>query len=191
MIYFTSDPHLGHRFVLTNRPQFSSVEEMNEILINNINQTVTPKDTLYIIGDATNRLKQDEASDLLRRIRCNKILIRGNHDKEYGPGIFTETHDYLELTYNKHTYILCHYPFICWKRMKHGFINLHGHIHSSPEYNEEHHAIGRLQYDVGVDANGYKPVSIAEIEAWADSSPWREYTGLTHHQKEDADNEEN
>lgn len=189
MIYFTSDLHLGHKFVLEHRKMFSDIDGMNRELINNINEKLTRNDTLYILGDASYRLNPDEASVLLRKIKCRKILIRGNHDKEYDPDVFEEVSDYLELKYNKHKFILCHYPFVCWKQMRHGSINLHGHIHSDPEYNEENRATGRLQYDVGVDANGYKPVSIDRILNWAASSPWEEYKGLNHHITEETADE--
>lgn len=52
MIFFTSDLHLGHEncIRLCNRP-FSSIEEMDETLIENWNHKVTGKDTVYILGD--------------------------------------------------------------------------------------------------------------------------------------------
>ena len=40
---------------------------------------------------------------------------------------------------------------------------------------------GRLQYDVGVGAHSYRPVSIDEIVAWADTAPWQEYREREHH----------
>ena len=52
MIFFTSDLHLGHEncIRLCNRP-FSSIEEMDETLIENWNRKITGKDTVYILGD--------------------------------------------------------------------------------------------------------------------------------------------
>ena len=52
MIYFTSDLHLGYQKVIKNRNRsFDSVEEMNETLIANYNSRITPKDTVYLLGD--------------------------------------------------------------------------------------------------------------------------------------------
>ena len=44
-----------------------------------------------------------------------------------------------------------------------GAIHLHGHQHNMPAYNRQQARKGLRRYDVGVDANGYKPVSIESI----------------------------
>ena len=181
MIYFTSDLHLGHATVIKHRHDFADINEMNETLIRNINSVVTDSDTLYIIGDLSNRITVEEANEYIGRIRGHKILIRGNHDDEYDPELFAEITDYKEFEYGGKDYILMHYPLKCWNKMRFGSVQVHGHIHSTPKYNEHNHRIGRLQYDVGVDANEFRPVSIDEIAAWADSAPWQDYKGLYHH----------
>lgn len=56
-----------------------------------------------------------------------------------------------------------------WQSMPHESIHLHGHIHSEGSlYNEMNRMQGLYRYDVGVDANGYSPVSMEEILAWFD-----------------------
>ena len=54
--------------------------------------------------------------------------------------------------------MLCHYAFRTWRDMTRGAWNLHGHSH------------GRLkpqphQADVGVDAWGFRPVTLAQVMA--------------------------
>ena len=51
-IWFSSDLHLNHtkNFVWEERG-FSSVEEMNVMLIDNFNSIIRPCDTLYLLGD--------------------------------------------------------------------------------------------------------------------------------------------
>ena len=68
MIFFTSDLHLGHEncIRLCNRP-FSSIEEMDETLIENWNYKVTGKDTVYILGDLIYR-SQKPPEEYLRRV---------------------------------------------------------------------------------------------------------------------------
>ncbi|MBO5605171.1 MAG: hypothetical protein J5915_07305 [Acidaminococcaceae bacterium] len=56
-----------------------------------------------------------------------------------------------------------HYPFVSWNKDSHGSYNLHGHLHSMAEYNLRNRDTGRCQFDVGVDANNFRPVSLEEI----------------------------
>ena len=48
---------------------------------------------------------------------------------------------------------------------------LHGHIHSDGSYNRDNMEAGIKRYDVGVDENGYMPVSIKQIEKFARQEP--------------------
>ena len=51
-IYFTADPHYGcAKLVENSRPEFDSMEEHDEHLMQLINETVAPNDRLIIIGD--------------------------------------------------------------------------------------------------------------------------------------------
>jgi len=43
---------------------------------------------------------------------------------------------------------------------------LHGHIHSNPTNGKLKIDATNRQYDVGVPANNYRPVSISTIESW-------------------------
>jgi calcineurin-like phosphoesterase family protein len=51
-IYFSSDHHFSHSNVIKycNRP-YTSVQEMNEDLIQRWNNQVKPEDTVYYLGD--------------------------------------------------------------------------------------------------------------------------------------------
>jgi calcineurin-like phosphoesterase family protein len=51
-IFFTSDTHFYHTNIIKycNRP-FSSVEEMNQKLIENWNNTISEHDTIFHLGD--------------------------------------------------------------------------------------------------------------------------------------------
>lgn len=164
MIYFTSDLHLGHRAAISmcGRP-FENAEEMNRTLIDNINARVNKTDTLYILGDIAHRTPVNEVDALIAKLNGKKILIRGNHDKQYDPRLFEGIYDFLEVHYNGQSFSLMHYPMMSWPKSHHGSIHLHGHMHNKPEYNEAQRIYGVLRYDVGVDANWFYPVSIKEI----------------------------
>lgn len=185
-IYFTSDLHLGHENAIehTNRP-FSNVEEMNDMLLAKINEVVGVKDQLWILGDFSYRITKDEAKALRKRIKCKHVhLVYGNHDKNYdGENVFESTQHYRELKTEYGKVVLFHYPIADWSAKHYGSIHLHGHIHSTGEYNrknserkadevfEEGHTVRDANlsyriYDVGVDANHYEPVSLDYIAEW-------------------------
>ena len=160
MIYFTSDLHFWHKnaIIYTNRP-FETVEEMNEKLKEYWNKTVHANDEVYILGDVT-MVRPGRATEIISRLKGRKYLLMGNHDyfareKQFEPaacGI-----EWVKM------YHVCHYPFLSWNKDSHGSYNLHGHLHSSQEYNLLNQDKGRRQFDVGVDANGFKPVSLESI----------------------------
>lgn len=82
--FFISDTHFGHSNILTfkdgnDKPlrDFSSVEEMDEFMVKNWNETVKPQDTVYHLGDVViNR----RALPILDRLAGRKVLVKGNHD---------------------------------------------------------------------------------------------------------------
>lgn len=175
MMWFTADTHFGHENILrlANRP-WSSVAQMNSAIIANINDRVSATDSLYILGDFAFRCSQDEALVLRRRINCHHVhLVRGNHDRRWSDAgepydaAFESEQDYLEIKpgYAKgRKLVLFHYPMLSWNGKWRASIHLHGHIHSQGAgYNERNRDRGVLRYDVGVDANGYCPVSRDDI----------------------------
>lgn len=170
MIYFTSDLHFWHRNAIKyqNRP-FVSVDDMNEKLIEYWNGTVRDNDEVYVLGDVT-MLRPERAMDVLSRLRGRKYLVRGNHDYFLAKKTFDPVacgvewvKDYYELRWKNRLFVLCHYPFLSWNRHLYGSYNLHGHMHNFAEYNVQNREKGLRQYDVGVDANGYRPVSVVSV----------------------------
>lgn len=168
-IFFTSDLHFGHEniIMLAERP-FSSLEDMEQALIGNINERVGRNDTLYILGDFSFGQAQRYSNKIRARIECKQVhLIRGNHDKSYDlESPFSTVGDYKELKIEGRKFVLFHFPIQhpSWNGCQRGSIHLHGHIHSKGmEYNLFQRNQGIARYDVGVDANGFYPVSAEEI----------------------------
>jgi len=165
LIWFTSDLHLGHRSAINmcGRP-FETVEEMNETLIRNFNSCVKKNDTVYILGDIAHRMPVVEVNQLISRLNGMKILCKGNHDKKYDVELFEGIYDFLEISVHGVNVSLMHYPMMSWPKSRHGSLHLHGHIHSKGDYNLQQKIDGILRYDVGVDANGFYPVSIEQVK---------------------------
>lgn len=163
--WFTSDIHFCHRNIirLCDRP-FDDIYEMNEAIIANFNSVVKPCDDLYILGDVNFR---GNADNLISRLNGHKILIEGNHDKDYDASLFDEIYDHLEINEpvrgKYYRFVLYHYPLAEWNGFYKGAIHLHGHQHNKPIYNERMRSQKLLRYDVGVDANDFYPVSAEQI----------------------------
>jgi len=167
MIFFTSDLHLGHEAVIRmqNRP-FANADEMNRVLIENYNSVVNTNDTVYLLGDICFRIGVEKANELIALLKGKKYLIRGNHDKKYDENLFEEVRDFMTISAEGLHISLMHYPMLSWPRSQYGSIMLHGHVHADESYNLSNRDAGIKRYDVGVDANGYMPVSIKQIEAF-------------------------
>ena len=80
--YYISDLHIGHANALRfdARP-FKTVEEQDEVIIENINKTVTPQDNIYLLGDFS-WYDPHKTAEFIKRINCkNRYLLIGNHDR--------------------------------------------------------------------------------------------------------------
>lgn len=192
MIWFTSDTHFGHEVALRSceRP-WAGVGEMNGALVDAINEHVEPGDTLYHLGDYSFKMTLEDAANLRKRISCKDVhLVPGNHDKDWAqPAVgwaFTVEKPITVLKIGKLKLVLSHFPMADWQSMSHGSIHMHGHIHSrGMQYNELNRMQGLYRYDVGVDANGFSPVSLDEVLAWFEGVPcsgrvdWRNWVNET------------
>ena len=159
--FFTADTHFGHANIikLCARP-FSSVEEMDEVLIERWNERVGHEDTVYHLGDFA--FKSMRAREIFGRLNGRyKILITGNHD---GPDVtdlpWYHHTGYALLQYEDTPWLaLFHYPMVEWDGWYKGNIHLHGHQHNKEPLRAER------RVDVGVDANAFRPWALEEIRA--------------------------
>lgn len=194
-IYFTSDWHIGHANVInfSNRP-FKDLDHMHRVLINNYNAIVPPNGLCYFLGDV-GLAGSDVLTKVFRKLNGTKVLIIGNHDggvnSKYNVGFdvvlhgatmqiagerVTLSHCPMRGKYRENTENMRgSQPGDLWHGVnkekykifsidEHEDFHLHGHIHS-PNSGKSKKIEGK-QYDVGVDANNYRPVSISEIESW-------------------------
>lgn len=172
-IFFTSDTHFCHANIikLCGRP-FDNVEEMNEALIKNWNNTVGPNDIIYHLGDFC-FAGSVEWHSILSRLNGRIHLIIGNHDeKNLRQGyeqLFERIVPQARLFIEGYNVYLNHYPFMCYPGYKPYTIQLFGHIHSSHSKFDGLDAViaekslQPSQYDVGVDWNNFAPISWREV----------------------------
>ena len=78
-VYLISDTHFNHDMIATycHRP-----ENFTEILMKRWNETVTPNDLVIHLGDFLIGNKQ-RASEILKNLHGQKVLVRGNHDESH------------------------------------------------------------------------------------------------------------
>lgn len=192
-IFFTSDWHVGHEncIIFDDRP-FTSIEHMHRVLINNYNSTVPEDGVCYFLGDV-GLCKKEIMYRVISQLNGTKILVLGNHDKGmtsmYGMGFDAVMYGAM-LQIAKHQVTMSHCPLKGVYREKTenmrgavkgenwhgerrhdaftfpdwGQFHLHGHIHS-PNGGKSKKILGK-QFDVGVVANNYRPVSMSVIESW-------------------------
>jgi len=176
--WVTSDMHIGHKNVIqySNRP-FSSVEEMNETLIENWNSKVGHDDIVFNLGDFA-FLNQNKIIEILKKLKGTQYFIYGNHDRQMASDAVQNFCkrtkkiklfcDVIECNYNKTPIYMCHYAHRVWNKHHHGAIHLYGHSHGSlPQ-------IGRSM-DVGVDSNDmptdHSPRSLDDVVEFLNAQP--------------------
>lgn len=154
-IFFTSDTHFGHKNILkfspNTRKEFTDIIEHDNHLVDVWNSQVNEDSTIYIIGDMF-MCGTKRSMDILTRLRGNKILVLGNHDRHLRKiksellesKIFSAIEDYLTIRIDGHMIVMFHFPISEWENMHYGSFHLHGHTHGSLQQN------GR-SLDVGID----------------------------------------
>lgn len=183
--WFASDTHLNHRAPVERgwRP-FSSVEEMNECIITRWNETVSPRDQVWLMGDVF--LGNETAGlELVRQLQGEKHLIMGNHDvvwsgnrdgyKHFRAWLesFETIQAYGRRRIAGQTVMMSHFPFAGsgdhtreerYNRYRlsddHQSFLIHGHVHEAWKQS------GRRMLNVGVDVWDYRPVSIDTVAKW-------------------------
>lgn len=191
--FFTSDWHIGHDKALDydQRP-FKDMHHMLESLISRYNATVPVNGICYFVGDMGN--KPEGIKRVMARLNGTKVLILGNHDQGintmYNCG-FDVVLLNASIFIGDSIITISHCPLLGIKREdtsqmkdpkenwhgelkdKHrkfsmenrGQFHLHGHIHSRKDKKQSVKILDK-QFDIGVTANNYTPVSLSQIESW-------------------------
>jgi calcineurin-like phosphoesterase family protein len=186
--WYTSDPHIHHKLMVTTRG-FASLDEHDGTIIKRWNKVVAPEDTVWVLGD----IGMGNAAAYLGMAAClngTKHLVSGNHDEPW-PGhrdahkkqeawlrVFATIQPFARRRIGGHDVLLSHFPysgdhedlyadrFVQYRLRDEGRWLLHGHTHGSERL---HHG---KQIHVGLDAWDLAPVNegtICKLIAEADS----------------------
>lgn len=146
MRYYIADLHFFHTAMNQCMDQrgFSSVEKMNEYMIEKWNGKVRKNDDVIIIGDLSWG-NAEETNGLLKCLNGRLYLIQGNHDrfltnKDMDVSRFQWIKSYEELSDNKRKVVLCHYPIMYYNgqyRLDEAgnpkTYMLYGHVHDTQD----------------------------------------------------------
>lgn len=117
--------------------------------------------------------KAQDAIPILRSLKGQKFLIKGNHDRCNDNKFlreFVKVTEYLEVKDSGRTVILCHYPIPCFKNHFYGSFHLYGHVHNSFEWN-------MMEHDKYLMEELYTtPCQMFNVGAMM---PWMDYTPRT------------
>ena len=181
-IFATSDNHFFHKSILKfcadKRGNCSSVDEMNEKMIEAWNDQVSEKDTVYCLGDFSFGTTE-ETLEILKRLNGRIHLILGNHDywitKPTNIQLKTAclnrmngwVDNYRRIKIDKMHTVLFHYPIREWDRCSYGSWHCHGHCHGNMP------AVGKM-LDVGIDNRpdgDMKLYSYEEVREYMNNQP--------------------
>lgn len=164
-VWFTSDTHFGHKKILEYEPEarpFSSVEEMNEVMIDRWNHCVGRNDIIYHLGDFC---FGKSSLDIAARLNGKKRLIMGNHDSYPVDDYLRHFEKVMGVKYWKMC-VLTHIPVHPDNLGSRAFINVHGHLHSNKMrivtdqndiYDDENY------FNVSVEQNNLRPFHADQI----------------------------
>jgi calcineurin-like phosphoesterase family protein len=185
-LWFTSDTHYSHSNICRATTKWAnaedvtrdlkSLEHMNSVIVDSINNLVGQDDILIHLGDWSFG-GFEKIQEFRDKVVCKNIhLILGNHDhhisnnKDGIQNLFSSVNDYVKLDVrrpsalgkdemDRYCFVLMHFPIASWHGMNDGNIHLHGHVHLPPH---KRISVGKAM-DVGVDGNDMLPISLDEV----------------------------
>lgn len=149
-VWITSDTHYNHSNICLATTKwrnldgsipykqvrdFSSLDKMNSVIVDNINDVVNQDDVLIHLGDwSFGGFEMIE--EFHNRLICKNIhLVLGNHDHHIDRNrndvqkLFSSVNWFTQLEYMGETLELMHYPISSWNGLRKGRIHIHGHCH--------------------------------------------------------------
>lgn len=184
-LFFTSDTHYNHKNIcrgvttweggLDKTRDFNTLDEMNTLIVDNINEIVGEDDILIHLGDWSFG-GFDSIQEFRSRVKCKNIyLILGNHDHhiENNKGncqdLFKGVYHYTRLRVKEqpikllpgreYSFVLSHFPICSWHDMNKGVYHVFGHVHLP----QDRKIMAGKSMDVGMDGNDLKPYSLQEV----------------------------
>lgn len=144
-----------------------NVEEMNNVLLKNWNDTVCFDDIVYFLGDISYGESAQDIDYWLKRMSGNIVFIKGDHDTSENIEFLL---DYVTVDVGNKHFCLVHDPTDAPEDFDGWIIHAHNYSHDL----EKHPLIDRERktINISLEATDYRPIAFTEIEeiiSWADS----------------------
>ena len=158
-LMFISDTHFSHANILTFRglddelirPEFDSVEEMDQTMVDNWNAVVSTNTHIYHLGDVA--MGRETIGRILPRLNGKKRLILGNHDDyKYLPELMKHFEKIME-SRTIDSLLFTHRPIRLVEFEFRTKANVHGHIHEKDISDQDPRYL-----NVSVERINYTPV---------------------------------
>lgn len=149
-VYFYGDGHINHRNICKFRPQFSSVEEHNNTIIQNHKNVVTKRDKTFFTGDWVFDM---DSLDIIAQMRGVKHLVMGNHDI-LTPELW-KVFDFVSGPVKYKEFWVTHIP-VHPEELR-GKFNIHGHVHGNPIKDNP------MYINTSMECIDYRPISLQQI----------------------------
>ena len=155
--YLIADPHFGHENIIRycNRP-FNNIDEMNNKIIRNWNNTVGKNDVVFVLGDFV--FGRELAREITPKLHGRKILIKGNHDRY--PNRFYRDCGFEEVSTYPILFNFCllsHEPLQLSETTP--YFNFYGHVH-----NDEKYVDNLTSKCVSVERINYTPILLLDTD---------------------------
>lgn len=149
---------------------FSSIEEMNEAIVERWNEVVGVEDEVWNLGDFA-LVDANAAVSYIQRLNGHIKWIAGNHDQPTKIVTITSSCPNVEfagyaaaIKVHKFNFYLSHYPTLTGNMddtgLRHRVISLHGHTHQKTNFL---YPDNPFMYHAGVDSHNCYPVNIEEV----------------------------
>lgn len=162
--YVASDLHLDHANIIEycDRP-FDSVEDMNDTIVENWNETIGPDDEVLFLGDLAMERSTAAVQRWLDELHGRITFVRGNHDYAIPVG----THTHMTIERGGHAFYLTHFPENVpddWNGWA-----VYGHHHNN--YPDDFPFVDpdERRINVSIELLGYEPLPMTELLQYVES----------------------
>ena len=157
--YFSSDFHLGHKVIVPKYRDFSSQDEHDSLILDQI-AALSKRDILYVLGDFIfDSDRYDYYIEQLAKTSCRIKLVMGNHDSLK---LYHEPRFEVQLPFFTYKDAWISHCPIHPDELRNRQGNIHGHLHGGQIMLDD--KPDPRYFNVNLDNHNHKFVNLDEIK---------------------------